>query len=281
MKIAVSAESTIDLTKDLLTKYDIKVIPYEVILDGEARKDGDISSEEIFDFVNKKGILPKTTALNEFEYFEFFEELKKDYDAVIHFSLSGGITSSTSHAVSAAEKMENVYVVDTKSLSTGIALLTIYARELAESGEDAKTIYEKAVSRVDAVQTSFVIERLDFLYKGGRCNSLQLLGANLLKLRPRIVLKNGKMLSDKKYRGNMASVIAKYCQETLAEFNTPDLTRVFITYSSATPEMIAAARSALESAGFKEIYETNAGATVSSHCGANTLGIMYFNDGNK
>ncbi len=281
MKIAVTAESTIDLSKDLLEKFDIKVIPYEVILDGDAKFDGDITPEEIFAFVNEKGILPKTTAINEFQYTEFFEGLKKEYDAVIHFALSSGITSSCSHAQAAAEKIPNVYIVDTQSLSTGIALLAIYARELANGGEDAETVYEKVLKRVSSVQASFVIERLDFLYKGGRCNSLQLLGANLLKLRPRIVLKDGKMQSDKKYRGSMAGVVAKYCQETLAEFNTPDLKRVFITYSSATPEMIAAAKLALSNAGFKDIYETSTGATVASHCGANTLGILYLNDGNK
>ena len=129
------------------------------------------------------------------------------------------------------------------------------------------------------LQVSFVVERLDYLYKGGRCNSLQLLGANLLKIRPRIVLKDGKMSSDKKYKGNMASVVAKYAAELFTEYNSPDLTRVFITCSTATEEMISAAMKACEDMGFKEIYQTNTGCTVASHCGANTLGIIFFNDG--
>ena len=137
------------------------------------------------------------------------------------------------------------------------------------------------MARVEKLQVSFVIERLDYLYKGGRCNSLQLLGANILKLRPRIVVKNGKMSSDKKYRGSMEKVVAKYCEEVMQEFNTPDLDKVFITYTSATPEMVAAARSVLEGVGFKNIYETHAGCTIASHCGANTLGILFFNDGDK
>nr|MBO4517317.1 DegV family protein [Clostridia bacterium] len=131
------------------------------------------------------------------------------------------------------------------------------------------------------VQTSFVLERLDYMHKGGRCSSIALLGANLLKIRPRIVLKNGKMMSDKKYRGNMQSVIAKYAEDLFEEFDTPDLARVFITYTTATPEMVAAAKAKCESVGFKEIIETHAGGTIASHCGAHTLGILYYNDGEK
>lgn len=279
MKIAVSVESTNDLTKDLLNKYDIKVIPYQIVLDDKTIVDGEMTTEELFDFVEKSGKLPKTNALNEFEYTEFFESLKKDYDAVIHVALSSGLTSSTQNAINASKNVENVFVVDSKSLSTGIGLLAIYARELADKGENPQDIYEKVSNRVDKLQVSFVIERLDYLYKGGRCNSLQFFGANLLKLRPRIILKDGKMGADKKYRGTMGKVVAKYCEEVLDEFNTPDLDKVFITYTTATEEMVEAAKAAVEARGFKNIYQTHAGCTIASHCGANTLGILYFNDG--
>lgn len=280
MKIAVSVESTSDLTKEIREKYDLKLIPYTIVLGDDMIKDGDLTTEQIFEFVDKNGILPKTTALNEFEYTEFFEELKKDYDAVIHIALSSGISSSCGNAIRASANVPETYVIDSKSLSTGIGLLAIYARELANKGVSPKQIFEKVSARVDKVQTSFVIERLDYLHKGGRCNSVQLLGANILKIRPRITLnEEGKMGMDKKYRGSMGSVIAKYCQEILTEKCTPDLENVFITYTTATPEMLDAARSACENAGFKNIYETHAGGTIASHCGANTLGILYFNDG--
>ncbi len=279
MKIAVSVESTSDLSKDLLEKYDVKVIPYEISIGDLTFKDGKYSTGEMFELVDKYGTLPKTTALNEFEYGEFFEALRKEYDGVVHICLSSGITSSCGNAFKAAEKLDNVFCVDSQSLSTGIGLLAIYARELADSGLSAKEIAEKTQERAYKLQVSFVIERLDYLYKGGRCNSLQLFGANLLKLRPRIVLSEGKMKADKKYRGKMDAVVAKYCEEVLSEFNTPDLTRVFITYTSATPEMVKEARTALENAGFKEIIETHAGGTVASHCGPHTLGVLYLNDG--
>lgn len=281
MKIAISAESTIDLTKELLEKYDIKVIPYTVILGDKDLKDGEIDSAQIFDFVQKNKVLPKTTALNDIEYREFFEELLKEYDAIIHFALSSKLSSSCSHAQNVAKDMQNVYVIDSESLSTGIACSAIYARKLSEKIDDAKKIAEMVDARKKAVQASFIVEKLDYLHKGGRCSGLVLLGANLLKIRPRLVLKDGSMKNDKKYKGNMPFAVKKYAEECLAEFHDIDTSMAFVTYSSATPEMIAMAKNALIDAGVTTIYETNAGATVTSHCGENTIGILYFNDGIK
>ena len=278
MKIAISVESTSDLSKELLQKYDIKLIPYKIYLGDKLFKDGEMSTEELFAEVDKTGVLPKTNAINAFEYAEYFDELLNSYDAIVHICLSSGLSSSCQNAINAANQLDNVFVIDSQSLSTGIGLLALHARQLAEQGLPAKEVYEKVNARVKSLQVSFVIERLDYLYKGGRCSALARFGANMLKLRPRITVKNGKMGSDKKYRGTMDKVISKYCADTLEEFNTPDLNQVFITYTTATPEMVAAARAALETAGFKNIYETHAGGTIASHCGANTLGILYFND---
>ena len=279
MKIAISVESTNDLSKELLKKYDISVIPYNIVLGDKEFKDGDLSTEEMFEYVDKYNTLPKTNAINEYTYTEYFEELKKKYDAVVHIALSSGITSSCGNAFNATKNVENTYAVDSMSLSTGIGLLAMYARELADAGVEPSEIAKKVQDRAGKLQVSFVVERLDYLHKGGRCSSVALLGANILKIRPRIILKEGKMISDKKYRGQMGSVISKYCTETLAEFSTPDLDKAFITYMTATEDMLSAARTALKSVGFKNIYETRAGGTIASHCGANTLGILYFNDG--
>ena len=281
MKIAISVESTSDLTKEILVQNDISLIPYQIVLGDMVFKDGEKSVEELFEYVDKTKKLPKTNAINEFEYTEYFENLRKNYDAVIHICLSSGLSSSCNNAINASKNVENVYVIDSKSLSTGIGLLALYACELAKQGVSPKEIYEKVSARTSKLQVSFIVERLDYLYKGGRCNSLQLLGANLLKIRPRIVVKDGKMISDKKYKGSMGSVISKYARDTLDEFNTPDLTRVFITYTTATEDMINSAETALKEAGFKEIIHTRAGGTIASHCGGNTLGVLYFNDGDK
>ena len=281
MKIAISAESTIDLTPELLKKYDIKVLPYKIILGKDEFTDGvDVDPTKIFEFVKENKVLPKTTALNEYEYTEFFEGLLKEYDAVVHFCLSSAISSACSHAIEASKKFDNVFVVDTKSLSTGIALLAIDGRKLAEKGKTAEQIYKRETERVASVQASFVIKKLDYLYKGGRCSALSLFGANLLQIRPQIILKpDGAMGVHRKYMGNMDKVIEKYCKDTLSEFNTPDLDTAFVTYTTATPAMVEAAKKALQERGFKNIYETTAGGTITSHCGEFTLGILYLNDG--
>ncbi len=279
MKIAISVESTSDLSKEMINELDIKVIPYNIVLGDMAFKDGEKTVEEMFAYVDQYGILPKTNAINEFEYTEYFEEILKEYDAIIHICLSSGITSSCGNAFKACNNVKNVYAVDSKSLSTGIGLLALYAKELANEGVEPSEIAKKVQERADKLQVSFVVERLDYLHMGGRCSSIALLGANLFHIRPRIILRDGKMLSDKKYKGSMEKVVAKYCVDTLAEFNTPDLDKVFITYTSATEGMIEKAESALKDAGFKNIYKTRAGGTIASHCGNNTLGILYFNDG--
>jgi DegV family protein with EDD domain len=243
------------------------------------RLDGDLKTDEIFEFVQKTKVLPKTSAINEFQYTEHFEKLLADHDAVVHISLSSEISSACSNAKAAASKMQNIYIVDSRTLSTGIALLAIYASKLASNGNiSAAEIAKLVADRTQDVQASFIVERLDYLHKGGRCSSIALLGANLLKIRPQIVVKDGKMQSAKKYRGNIDKVIEDYCKDVVEQYNTPDLSVGFITYTTATEGMVSAARKALEEKGFKEIYETRAGATIASHCGEHTLGILYIND---
>ena len=281
MKIAVSVETTCDLTKELIEKYDLKVIPFHITLGDKMFLDGEITTEEMFDYVDKTGTLPKTNAINEFEYTEYFENIKKEYDAIIHISLSSGLSSSCANAKRAAQQMKDVFVIDSQSLSTGIGLLALYASKLVEDGYAPNEIFEKVQARVESVQASFVLERLDYLHKGGRCNLFTLLGATILKIRPRIVVKNGKMGSDKKFKGNMGKVVRKYGESVFEDFHTPDLENVFITYTSATEEMLNEVRQIVSEKGFKNVYETRAGGTIASHCGANTLGVLYFNDGDK
>ena len=259
MKIAISAETTADLTKELYQEYDIRTIPFEVLLGETAYKDGDIDTREIFDFVNRTGVLPKTTALNEFQYKEYFKELLNEYDAVIHFSLSSKISSSCEHAIRASKKFENVFVIDSLSLSTGIALEAIYARELANQGLEVNEIVEKVTAR--------------------RCSALARFGGALFRLKPQIIVNNGAMAPGKKFIGRSNSCVNDYCDVTLKQFDNPDKSIVFITHSRATEDMVAIAREKLEALGFERIYETIAGATITSHCGPKTLGILYINDG--
>ena len=282
MKIAISAESTLDLSKELIKQYDVHVIPFTVLLGEEAYLDGEISSQDIFDYVDKTKVLPRTSAINEFQYREFFKNLfAEGYDAIIHFSLSSEISSSCSQAIEAAKKFDNVYVIDSRSLSTGIALEVIYASKLAKKGVAAREIVEKVNARIPYVQASFVIQTLEYLHKGGRCSGLARFGAAILRIKPQIIVSEGKMAPAKRYFGRKTQVIAAYCRDTLEQFANPDLSVAFVTHTLATPEMVAVAIDALRERGFKTIYETTAGATITSHCGPQTLGILFINDGLK
>ena len=279
MRIAISAETTIDLTKELIAQYDLKIVPFGVQLGDKSGYDGEITADEIISFVNENKILPKTSAVNEFQYTEHFENLLKEYDGIVHFSLSSNLSLACTNAKRAAENFENVFVVDTQSLSTGIALLAMYGKELADQGKSASEIFELCQKRVPYIQASFELKRLDYLHKGGRCSSLTYFGANILKIRPQILVKDGKMISGKKYRGSFDHVVKSYCQDVIDEFNTPDLKRAFVTYTTADPNIIETAKNYLTQRGFKEILVTRAGATITSHCGEDCLGILYLNDG--
>lgn len=281
MKIAISTESTCDLSKELIERYDVKIVPYKIQLGDRSFFDGELSTPEILELAERNKELPKTSAVNELEFTEHFEKLRREYDGIIHISLSSKITAATANATKIAKQFDNVYVIDSLSLSSGLGLLVRQACILAESGVAIEDICAKLEERKKYIQASFVIERLDYLYKGGRCSSLAYFGANLLKLRPRIVMRDGQMRSDNKFRGPIERVVEKYCQSVLEDFDTPDLDCVFITYTTATEGMVAAARTACENAGFNNIYETHAGGTIASHCGGHTLGILYFNDGSK
>ena len=279
MKIALSAESTLDLSKELLQKYDINVLPFTVLLGENEYKDGEITGPDIFDYVDKNKILPRTCAINEYQYSEYFTKLREKYDAVIHITLSGKITSSVEHAKNAASLLNNVYVVDSKSLSTGIALLAIYARTLIKKGLDAEEVVAKLKKRRENLQVSFVVNTLNYLHKGGRCSSLVHITAALLRIKPQILLKNGEMVTGKKYFGKNSHVVRSYCADVLDEFDNPDTSIAFVTHTSASPEMVEEAKAALAEKGFTNVIETLAGATITSHCGPKTLGILYFNDG--
>ncbi len=281
MKIALSAESTIDLTEELLIKYDINILPFNIQLGDKSGFDGEIKTDEIIDYVNKTGTLPKTSAINEYQYTEHFDRLLKEYDAVVHFSLSSELSLACTNAKRAASNYNNVYIVDTLSLSTGIALLAIYARKLIDLGKAPDQIYNMCMDRIPYVQASFELKRLDYLHKGGRCSGLTLFGANLLKIRPQILVEKGKMIPGRKYRGNFSMVVKNYCQDVLDKFDNPDISEVFITYTTADDLIIENVKTILSERGFKNIYVTRAGGTITSHCGEDCLGVLYINDGDR
>ena len=281
MKIAITTDSTSDLSKELCNQFDIKIIPLNVTFGDVNKRDGEFAVKEIYEYVKKTGELCKTASINQFQYEEFFQEVLKDYDVIIHVGLGSNLSSSFQNARLASLELENkVYVIDSCSLSTGCSLLTIYARELANQGMPIDEIISKVNARVEHVQASFVLQNVNYLYKGGRCSAMALLGANIFHICPQIVVRNGKLESGKKYRGNYDKVVAQYVDDILSEFNHPDLEHVFITESGMDNEelIVNMIREKLTARGFKNIYHTHAGGVIACHCGPNTIGILYIND---
>lgn len=278
MKIKITADSTCDLSEELIKKYNVGIMPLTVLLGKDSFRDGvNIVPQDIFDYVAKTGILPKTSAPSINDYEVFFEELLKEYDAVIHFNISSKASASNSNALAAAEKFRgNVYVVDSLALSTGQGLLVLKACDLAAEGLSPENIYGQVNALRPKVNTSFVPDALDYLHKGGRCSLASLMGAKVLKLHPQIIMTDGQLGAKKKYMGDMNRCIKNYINDLHTLYPEYDSTRCFITHSSADAELVETAKKLVEKLFmFDEILETTAGSIVTSHCGRNTLGVLF------
>lgn len=278
MKIIVTTDSTSDLPKELVEKYNIGVMPLNVNLGDETFEDGiDIGPEKIFNYVDKTGNLPKTGARSALAYQEFFEKQMKDLnaDALIHISLSSELSSSHENALMASQELQNVKVLDSMSLSTGCALLVLSAIDKINEGKDLRTIYLELQEERNRVQASFVINNLKYLYKGGRCSALAMFGANVLRIKPKIKLASGKMIVDKKYMGKYEQVLVNYVKDLLKDYQNVDKKRVFITFTTKNDEINAQIEQILKDYGFEEIIQNYAGSTIASHCGRDTLGVLF------
>ncbi len=276
-KILIVSDSTADLSSELVEKYNIKIIPLGISVGGKTYTDGvDIDPDMIYDNYNKTGELPKTAAVNIAQFSDHFEELTNEGYSVVLFTISAQMSSTYSNACIAAEDFPNVHVVDTKNLSTGGGLLVIKAAELAESGMSSSEIAETCRELAANVDASFVIDSLEFLYKGGRCSALEAFGANLLSLKPCICVKGGKMGVGKKYRGKFERVLPQYISDRVGNGDGIYEDHIFITHAGCEPEIYNACAEQVRALGiFKEVHITRAGCTISSHCGRNTLGVLF------
>lgn len=275
--IIITSDSTSDLSLELRDRYNIPTMPLGVTLGGETFKDGvDITPDDIYLHHAKTGELPKTTAANIDECLNFFKPFADEGKTVIHISLSSSLSSTFNNARLAAMELENVHVIDAQNLSTGIGLLVIAAAEMVKEGLSAEEIVEKINDLVAKVDASFVIDNLEYLHKGGRCSALAMLGANVLKLKPCIEVKNGAMGVGKKYRGRYGDVLKTYVNERLANADDIDTDRIFVTHAGCDNEIVNAVVEQVKATGiFKEVFLTRAGCTISSHCGKDTLGILF------
>jgi DegV family protein with EDD domain len=279
MRVKIITDSICDLPQELVTKYNIRVIPLSIVINGNARPDdgGSITPNEIFGLPDN--VLAITSAINVVEYASVYSEELVHYDAIVNITISSGISGCYQNAVIAAEGFPGkIFVVDSRALSTGTGLLALYAAELAADGHDAYDIANAATVKRAKLEVSFVIDTLKYLHKGGRCSSLAALGANLLSLKPCIEMQGGKLDVGKKYRGKIDKAIEQYITDRLAGREDLELNRIYITHTFGNERKVIEAAKAkiLELAPFADVRDSIAGCTVSNHCGPGTLGIIFF-----
>lgn len=277
MRVKIISDSTCDLSPELVQKYDIGIIPLIVMKNTEEFLDGvTITPADIFAHVTAGGSLCSTAARGVAVFQEEFSKYVGNYDGVIHVNISSDFSSSYQNACIAAEDFDNVRVVDSRNLSTGQGLVVLKACELAQTATDLDTLKAELDEFATRVEASFVLDRLDYMVKGGRCSSVAALGANLLGLKPCIEVKDGKMSVVKKYRGHIEKCLSAYVRDRLADRDGLEDGTIFITHTEMSPQSVEAAKAGVAQYGhFKNVYETIAGCTVSCHCGPGTLGVLF------
>lgn len=277
--IVLCADSTCDLSQDLIERYNVHILPLHVNLDGNTYADGvDMTPDEIYDVYRQKKILPTTAATNTVEYEEFVTPFIEAGNDVIYVNLGSGISVTHNNCRMAAEETPGLYVIDSGNLSTGMGHVVIAAAERIAAGMPVEQIVEEVRAFTKKVEASFVLDTLEFLHKGGRCSALAMLGANVLKLKPCIEVNNedSTMSVGKKYRGTLDKVLAEYVKDRLEGRDDIRTDRIFITHAGISEERIQLVRDAVaQYKQFDEVLVTRAGCTISAHCGPNTLGILF------
>ncbi len=278
--VIIASDSCCDLGPALIEGYGIRILPLGVTLGDRLYHDGvDITPEDIYAHYEKTGQLPKTSAANLGEFADFFEDLTANGAGVVLFTISGTMSSTYRNACLAAEDFENVHLVDARNLSTGIGLLVLRAAELAREGLQAGDIARHCRELTAKVSASFVVDDLEFLHKGGRCSAVAMLGANLLQLKPCITVRDGAMGVGKKYRGKFSAALKKYIADELGDGTgiLPD--HIFVTHAGCARDLIdQCVAQVLETIPGAQVHVTQAGCTISSHCGRNTLGVLFIRE---
>ena len=282
-KIRITADSTCDLSESLLQKYEISILPLNIVLDMKSYSDGEeISPDEIYAWSEKMHKTPKTAAVAYDRALEMASAFQKNGDEMIFFGISESMSTTCNVMRMVKEELNytGMYIIDSQNLSTGIGLQVLRAAELAGQGLAAQEIVTQIEQERGRVRASFVVERLDYLAMGGRCSSVVALFGGKLKLKPRIEVTDGKMEAGKKYRGNQDKVILKYVQDMEMQLRQADPHRIFITHSGCEEAVIRSVEEYLKDLHhFEEILITRAGGVISSHCGPGTLGVLFYEKG--
>lgn len=282
-KIILTADSPCDLPKELIKRYNVEAIcPLHITIGDKSYEDGvNIQPDEIYKNFENTGVLPKTSAVNTKEYIDVFKPYIEQGYSIIHINIGSALSSSYQNCCKAAEVLGNIYPIDSCSLSTGIGLVVIEAAERIAKGMEVEQIVKEVKATTSKCQTNFVIDKLDYLRAGGRCSTLTMLGANLLKIKPCIEVNNadGSMTVGKKYRGKFDAVLAQYTKDKLAVYDHIKKDRVFIVHAGVTKEQVNIVYDIVKKSKlFDEIIIARAGSTISSHCGPGTLGVIFMTE---
>ena len=280
-RIAISSETALDLPKELLEECDIHLVPFTIIMGEEQYVDLTFPPRKIYDYVDLTGKLAKTSAVNEFAYQEFFDELLKSYDHVIHIALGDRISSTYSHAVEALKDPRfegKVTLINSHTLSSAVGLQCVYASKLVKEGLGHEEIAKKVIERQDKIQVSFGIEKLDYLAKGGRCTKILAFGANILRIHPQLIVEEGALTVGKKFRGPLSKVLYDYVddvEKTSPKFD-PDL--AIVTHTVMPEDMVEKVKERCLERGFKRVVTVEAGGAVAIHCGPHAFSVIYYRE---
>lgn len=274
--VVITADSAADLPKDVADRYGIKIMPMSVVVDGEVKKDGvDITAQEIFDFVDNTGKIPGTSAVSPGEYTDFFEDFLNNGFAVVHLSFCSELSSTCRNAKMAAGMLENVYVLDTRNLAGGIALLAIKGCEMRDKGLSAEEIYSRLSSLVPSARVSYLLDSIDFLRRSGRCSAAKAFGASLLSIKPCAAMVSGNIEVIKKYRGKVQAARLQYASEQLEKYSKIDYSTAFIYHSGVDTAELAAIEEMLKNKGFEQVITAFTGCMISLHSARNAMGIHF------
>lgn len=275
-QVVITADSAADIPKSIAEKYKIKIMPMHVIVGGEEKNDGvDITAPQIFEYVDKTGEIPKTSAVSPGEYMSFFGRFIKEGKAVVHLSFCPELSSTYRNARIASARLSDVYPLDTRSLAGGISLLALKGCSMRDKGMSAEEIYLSLSSLVTKTNVSYLLDSIDFLRRSGRCSAAAAFGANLLSIKPCAAMVDGKIEVIKKYIGKTQAVRLQYADEQLKTHKNIDFETAFLYHSGVAPKEITAIVHILKNAGFENVITAFTGCMISLHSGRNAMGIHF------
>lgn len=276
--IKIFADSTCDLPPDWIEEHHIGIVPLYVTFEERTYKDGvDLNPGQLYDLVEQNGRLPKTAAPSPADFIQAFTPYVEAGQEILYISLSSELSSTYQNALIAASEFEDgaVTVFDSLNLSTGIGLQVMKAVQAANQGLSTPEIIDLLNQVRPKVETEFVIDSLDYLYKGGRCSGIQNLIGSLLKIRPVIKVAEGRMTPAYKVRGSREKALNQLLSNALARVDEMDHDIIFITHSLADEDAVQLKDTLVAKTRAKQVAISSAGCVISSHCGAKTIGILY------